>query len=388
MAVVSCLIFASCGKKAEPPAADEAAPVADKVVAAAKEEQESQDKKLAVDVEKGPTKEPATAAESPTFIKTQLGNESPEQKFLGWTKGGDAFVFETKHLSDSGTFRRTVVFDTLSQQAIASFQVKGKLEKRAPAEHEEAWAEAAPKEKWDEWLAANPLTLPPSSLESPDGSAKLSVKVTGMEIENFQLSKKKGNYVYKWVFWDTDIPEGLEPGEIAAMTEGTVNRPKYTVTVEKGSEKWNVLKHTSPFDDSSPQYMAMDEELAARGQLDFFWSPKGDRFIVATKHRVREHDKGERLGHGRDAFLLRTPGLQVVLKDGGAGLAAVRARADSLGVPVQGVGAIEGSIDETTVYFRGKARPLAEKVAKQLGGAKVEEIKKRGWVDVIAILAK
>lgn len=35
-------------------------------------------------------------------------------------------------------FHQIVVFDTLSQKAIASFQVKGKLEKRAPTAHASA----------------------------------------------------------------------------------------------------------------------------------------------------------------------------------------------------------------------------------------------------------
>jgi len=119
-----------------------------------------------------------------------------------------------------------------------------------------------------------------------------------------------------------------------------------------------------------------------------YWALDSNRFVIFAHHHATQSGD-EPIDVEGYAFFVRSVGNQIVLRDGGGGMAAVRAKAADLaasGIYVQSVDSMETKVVESTVYYRGKAKVQAEAVAEQLGNAKVEELKAKGWLDVIAIM--
>lgn len=322
---------------------------------------------------------------------------APNPTFLGWSKDGKAYAVATaighEEIPGGAPFwvRFVEVRDAHTQQVLAAFQgepfkdenwgddvrPEDDLEKKANA----IWKKL-PKEK--EGVAHLKELGITSSTPMPK-KLKLGTKANGNAPHGsrFRVKADKTGFGFVW--------DNLQsPGDDDDTTKKSF-APKIEVSLTMDGAE-HALVTVRPNTSYQELQGAADMDIPyLDGGLASYWDPSGHRVALAFSEEM--HNQHEEYGSvSRSVFYIRALGPQVKIIDAGVGEEVARKAAavfDKAGLHVTVVEKGKKPTDGASLYFRGAfGKKAAGDALELIPGARSEELKKDGWIDLIVVLGK
>lgn len=323
-------------------------------------------------------------------MRTQLGHIARDIDFLGWTADGTRFVLEVTRadIQDDPAEHRSLriieVHDTLTGDMIESYVLShdaGPSARPPRGKQARALEEAGDAAAWKREGLELVGTQPQRALgdEAP-------VLTAILEDAPGTTKTRIGDGERGWSFrWHEMPPHGAKD----------VVGPRLVVQAEVDGQTWPVIATRIPF---STADVAARRPLVAPGaamqpavvgRIDVHWSPDGAHMLVIVASRIVPGTDPEPAREAR--YYLRAAGPQVRIVEAGAGQAAARKAAVSLGTAGHRgarIGLREHPVTKSVVYARRGhegADDLAKEIAGTLSLPLAGEIGK-GWASVVVVL--